>query len=60
MGNKNTSGMYLQIQIKYTVKDSTDILCHHFQQYFSYIVAVNFIGGGNWNTRRKPLTNFIT
>ena len=35
----------------------------HFQQYFSYIVAVSFIGGGN---RRKPqtchksLTNFIT
>ena len=35
----------------------------YFQQYFSYIVAVNFIGGGN---RRKPqtchksLTNFIT
>jgi len=35
----------------------------HFQQYVSYIVAVNFIGGGN---RRKPptccksLTNFIT
>jgi len=36
----------------------------HFQQYFSYIVAVCFIGGGNWSTRRKPptcrktLTNF--
>jgi hypothetical protein len=35
----------------------------HFQQYFSYMVAVSFIGGGN---RRKPptshqsLTNFIT
>ena len=31
-----------------------------------YIVAVSFIGGGNWSTRRKPptchksLTNFIT
>jgi len=22
----------------------------HFQQYFNYIVAINFIGGGNWNT----------
>jgi len=37
-----------------------------FQQYFSYIVAVSFIGGGNGSTRRKPptyrkvLTNFIT
>jgi hypothetical protein len=36
----------------------------HFQQYFSYIVAVSFIGGGNRSTRRKPptcrklLTNF--
>jgi hypothetical protein len=34
-----------------------------FQQYFSYIVAVSFIGGGK---RRKPLacrkspTNFIS
>jgi len=26
------------------------------QQYFSYIVAVSFIGGGNQSTRRKPLT----
>ena len=36
------------------------------QQYFSYINAVSFIGGGNKSTRRKPsthrkaLTNFIT
>jgi len=28
----------------------------HFQQYFSYIVAVGFIGGGNRSTRRKPPT----
>ena len=38
----------------------------HFQQYFRYIVAVSFIGGGNRSTRRKPttcrksLTTFIT
>jgi len=32
------------------------ITCH-FQQYFSYIVVVSFIGGGNW---RKSPTNFIT
>jgi hypothetical protein len=25
------------------------------KQYFSYFVAVSFIGGGNWRTRRKPL-----
>ena len=36
------------------------------QQYFSYMVAVSFIGGGNQRTWRKPptcrksLTNFIT
>jgi len=38
----------------------------YFQQYFSYIVAVSFIGDGNRSTRRKPptcrksLTIFIT
>jgi hypothetical protein len=38
----------------------------HLQQYFSYIMAVSFIGGGNRRTRRKPstcrksLTNIIT
>ena len=38
----------------------------HFQQYFNYIVAVSFIGGGNRNTQwksptcRKSLTNFFT
>ena len=37
-----------------------------FNKYFSYIVALSFIGGGNWSTWRKPLTcrksltNFIT
>ena len=36
-----------------------------FNATFSYIVAVSFIGGGNWCTLRKPmfcrksLTNFI-
>ena len=29
------------------------IVLRHFQQYFNYIVAVSFIGGGNWNARRK-------
>jgi restriction endonuclease S subunit len=29
---------------------------HHFQPYFSYIVAVSFIGGGNRNTRKKTPT----
>jgi hypothetical protein len=30
------------------------------QQYFSYIVAVSFIGGGNRSIRGKPPTHFIT
>jgi len=28
----------------------------HFQQYFSYIVTVSFIDGGNQSTWRKPQT----
>jgi hypothetical protein len=28
----------------------------HFQRYFSYTMAVSFIGGGNRRTRRKPST----
>ena len=32
------------------------IVLHVFQQYFTYIVAVSFIGGGNQSTWRKPLT----
>jgi hypothetical protein len=38
----------------------------HFQQYFSYISEVSFIGEGNRKTWRQPptcrksLTNFIT
>ena len=43
-----------------------DMAFNEFQQYFSYIMVVSFISGGNWSTRRKPpacrkpLTNFIT
>jgi hypothetical protein len=38
----------------------------HFQQYFSYIVVVSFIGGGNQSIQKKPqtccksLTNYIS
>jgi hypothetical protein len=28
----------------------------YVQQYFSYIMVVGFIGGGNMSTRRKPPT----
>jgi len=34
----------------------------HYQQYFCYIKAISFIGGGNQSkpqTCRKSLTNFI-
>ena len=42
------------------------VVVFNFQQYFRYIVAISFIGGGNRGTRRKPptctksLTNLIT
>jgi hypothetical protein len=34
---------------------------HHFQQYFSFIVADSFIGGGNQSIRRNyiPATIYI-
>ena len=63
----------LNLQINYCFANY--ILCkseggysvsYHFQQYFSYIVVVNFIGGGNRSIRGKPpaarksLTNFST
>jgi len=41
-------------------------MAFNFQQYFSYIVAVSFIGGENRSRQRKPpicrksMTNFIT
>ena len=30
------------------------VVVFKFQIYFSYIVAISFIGGGNQSTRRKP------
>ena len=32
------------------------MVLRHFQQYFIYVVAVSFIGGGNLITLRKPPT----
>jgi hypothetical protein len=49
---------------KYRIRVRVSVMV--FQQYFSYIVTVSFIGGVNQSTRRKPptcrksLTNFIT
>jgi hypothetical protein len=41
-----------------TVKENTykGVRVRILQQYFSYIVVVSFIGGGNHNTQRKPPT----
>jgi hypothetical protein len=33
------------------VKKYDDYNKHHFQQYFSYVVAVSFIGVGNWSAQ---------
>jgi hypothetical protein len=49
-----------------TCKSVKVMMFNAIQQYFNYIMAVSFIGGGNQSTRRKPLpcrkslTNFIT
>ena len=37
------------------IKEVKISVLRHFQQYFSYIMAVSFIGGSNLHTRRKPL-----
>jgi hypothetical protein len=42
------------------VKDKKIHEARAFNFTFRYIVVVNFIGGGNQSTRRRPLTNFIT
>ena len=40
------------------LKESSPLkLLSQFQQYFSYIVAVSFIGGGNRSTRKKTLSD---
>jgi hypothetical protein len=40
-------------RLKVYYKRSVYGVKHHFQQYFSYIIEVSFIGGGNQSTRRK-------
>jgi hypothetical protein len=32
---------------------------YHFQQYFSYIMAVSFIGGGNLSTDLSQVTDEV-
>ena len=41
------------IQISFTVRL---MFQRHFQQYFSYIMATSFSGGGRRSTRREPPT----
>jgi len=43
----------LSLRIVFVFLFVCGVLCH-FQHYFSYIVMISFIGGGNWSTRRKP------
>jgi hypothetical protein len=35
---------------------SEQVYLFNFQQYFGYIIAVSFIGGGNRRTKREPPT----
>jgi len=43
------------IKLKYCLINTNESI-NHFQQYFSYIVAVRFIGGGNRSTWKKTPT----
>jgi hypothetical protein len=61
--------MYIALHFNHQTNLGLDYLIkdyRHFQQYFSYIMAVSFNGGGDRNTRRKlptcrkSLTHFIT
>jgi hypothetical protein len=51
--------------VSFIEMDSWMVMVFYFQQYFSHIVAISFIGGGNRSTQRKPptcrksLTNLI-
>ena len=48
--------IYYYLTVLYMIRGSGlgDCVLCHFQQYFSYIVAVTKIGGGNRSTKRKP------
>ena len=60
MKNWSMNSLYIniifQLPILFCLIVLFDDIIPHFQQYFSYIVAVSFIDGGNRSTRRKPLT----
>ena len=53
------STKYIHLYILYVIYRVYGIQLH-FQQYFSYILAVSFIGGGNWSNQKKnhrPVTS---
>jgi hypothetical protein len=57
-GNIGSYNLY-SIRSRYSEKNilfnSPMVWCWFVIQYFSNIMAVCFVGGGNWSTRRKPL-----
>ena len=44
------------LRVKLSVLFIFDSVYRHFHKYYSFIVAVSFIGGGNRRTWRKPQT----
>ena len=48
--------IYIKVYIYEGVKGYGYSIYRRFQQYFSYIVVVSFIGGGNRSTQRNPST----
>ena len=51
---------FFYLYLPFIVMDKYLMLLSTIQKYFSYIVVVSFIGGGNQSTCRKSLTSFIT
>ena len=48
--------LYLHIGVRLTCRLMVFNATFNNTLYFSYIIAISFIGGGNWSTRRKALT----
>jgi hypothetical protein len=67
IGSFRSHCRFITTPVKKIITELIEILCNvveernsgysvlrHFQQYFSYVVVVSFIGGGNRSTLRKP------
>jgi hypothetical protein len=56
----------ITVRSLFSVRVRVMVLNATFNNISGYIMAVSFMGGGNWSTRRKPLTyrksltNFVT